>query len=311
MEIWHTYEADIRLAAFIGLFVVLAVWELLAPRRALRVSKGLRWANNIGLVVLNTTLLRVLFPAATVGMAAFAIERGWGLLHTADLPGWLAFAIALVVLDFAIWLQHVMMHAVPLLWRLHRVHHADLDCDLTTGSRFHPIEIVLSMLLKCSAIAALGPPVAAVVAFEVMLNGMALFNHANIRLPTAFDRALRVLLVTPDMHRVHHSIADDEANANFGFNLALWDRLFGTYRAQPRAGHEGMTIGIRDYRDERSVSRLTGMLALPFRGGVTDHAIKDLPTHDADGPMSDSAPPVRPTSPLGRYGTDMQTGSRR
>jgi sterol desaturase/sphingolipid hydroxylase (fatty acid hydroxylase superfamily) len=222
---------------------------------------------------LNTLVLRILFPAAAVGMALFTSAQGWGLLNVIDIPGWLAVLIAVVVLDFVVWVQHVLFHAVPALWRLHRVHHADLDYDLTTGARFHPIEIVLSMLIKFAAIAALGPPVVAVIIFEVILNGMAMFNHANVRLPLGVDRVLRWFVVTPDMHRVHHSIEDDETNSNFGFNLSWWDRLLGTYRDQPRAGHEGMTIGIRDHRDPRRVDRLDGMLALPFIGQVTDYAI--------------------------------------
>jgi sterol desaturase/sphingolipid hydroxylase (fatty acid hydroxylase superfamily) len=269
----QTHEAAIRLGAFIGIFVLMALWELAAPRRALTVSKAVRWGNNLGLVVLNTLLLRLIFPAAAVGVAAFAAERGMGLLAIYPLPPPLALVLAVVALDLVIWLQHVMVHAVPALWRLHRVHHADLDYDLTTGARFHPLEILLSMLIKFAAILVIGPPVVAVVIFEVLLNATAMFNHGNVRLPLRLDRWLRLVLVTPDMHRVHHSVEDDETNSNFGFNLSIWDRLFGTYRDQPRAGHEGMTIGIRDHRDPREVDRLPGMLALPFRGAVTGYAI--------------------------------------
>jgi len=280
----QTNEAIIRLGFFVGVFALMAVWELLAPRRVLSVSKAQRWVSNLGLVVINTLLLRLVFPAAAVGMAAFAAAEGWGLLNAVDMPFWLSVGISLVVLDFVIWLQHVMFHAVPALWRLHRVHHADLDYDLTTGARFHPIEILLSMVIKFAAIAALGPPVVAVILFEVILNGMAMFNHANVRLPTGLDRALRWLVVTPDMHRVHHSVEDDETNSNFGFNLSWWDRLLGTYRAQPRAGHLGMTIGIRGYRDPREVDRLPGMLMLPFRGKVAGYAINRRTWEDTEGP---------------------------
>jgi sterol desaturase/sphingolipid hydroxylase (fatty acid hydroxylase superfamily) len=218
-------------------------------------------------------LVRLIFPTAAVGLAALAADRGWGLLHQIEVPYGLAVLGSVIVLDFAIWLQHVMFHAVPALWRLHRVHHADLDFDTTTGLRFHPIEILLSMLIKFAVILLLGPPVVAVIIFEVLLNGMAMFNHGNVSLPSGLDRWLRRLVVTPDMHRVHHSIEDDEANSNFGFNLSLWDRAFGTYRAQPRAGHLDMTIGIRTYRDPRQVTWLSGLLALPFRGRVSDYAI--------------------------------------
>jgi sterol desaturase/sphingolipid hydroxylase (fatty acid hydroxylase superfamily) len=266
-------EPVIRLGFFLGVFAVVALWEVVAPRRALTVSKALRWASNLGLVVLNTVVLRLLFPLAAVGVAAFAAENGWGLLNHFQVPFWVAVPLAVITMDLVIWLQHVMVHAVPALWRLHRVHHADLDYDLTTGARFHPLEIILSMLIKFATIVVLGPPILAVVIFEVLLNATAMFNHGNIRLPAAVDRVLRWVLVTPDMHRVHHSIEDDETNSNFGFNLPWWDRLFGTYRDQPRAGHLGMTIGIRDFRNPGEVDRLDGMLWLPFKGEVKDYAI--------------------------------------
>ena len=260
------HEPVIRLSFFLGVFVLVGIWEVLAPRRALTVSKSLRWASNLGLVVLNTVLVRLLFPVAAVGIAAFCAANGWGVLNHFHVPFWLAVPLAVMAMDFVIWLQHVMVHAVPALWRLHRVHHADLDYDLTTGSRFHPAEIVLSMLIKFATITVLGPPVVAVVIFEVLLNAAAMFNHGNIRLPASLDRVLRWVIVTPDMHRVHHSIEIDETNSNFGFNLPWWDRLFGTYRAQPRAGQVGMTIGIHGHTDPREVARLDGMLLMPFKG---------------------------------------------
>lgn len=267
------HEPAVRLGFFFGVFAAMALWELLAPRRALGVSKAWRWTNNLGLVFLNTALLRVLFPTTAVALALAAQAERWGVLNHLDLPAWLEIVAAVVALDFAIWLQHVMFHAVPALWRLHRVHHADLDYDLTTGARFHPIEILLSMLIKFAAILLLGPPAVAVLVFEVALNASSMFNHGNVRLALGLDRLLRLAVVTPDMHRVHHSIEDHETNSNFGFNLSLWDRLFGTYKAQPDAGHERMTIGIRGHRDEREVDRLPGMLALPFRGAITGYAI--------------------------------------
>jgi sterol desaturase/sphingolipid hydroxylase (fatty acid hydroxylase superfamily) len=251
----------------------MAIWELLAPRRALTVSKAVRWGNNLGLVALNTVLLRLLFPAAAVGMAVFAGEQGWGLFNYFEAPFWLAVAASLVVMDFFIWLQHVMVHAIPALWRLHRVHHADLDFDVTTGTRFHPLEIILSMLIKFAVIVLLGPPVVAVFLFEVILNATSMFNHGNVRLPEGLDRFLRLVVVTPDMHRVHHSVEDDETNSNFGFNLPWWDYLLGTYRAQPCAGHQAMTIGIRTFRASNWCSWLPGVLAIPFVGRVQDYAI--------------------------------------
>jgi len=213
------------------------------------------------------------FPAAAVGMAVFASEQGWGLFNYYVAPFWVAVLVSVVVMDFFIWLQHVMVHAVPVLWRLHRVHHADLDFDVTTGARFHTLEILLSMLIKFAVIMLLGPPVVAVVIFEVVLNATAMFNHGNVRLPITLDRYLRLIVVTPDMHRVHHSVEDDETNSNFGFSLPWWDRLFGTYRAQPRAGHEAMTIGIHTFREDKWCSWLPGMLAIPFVGKVQDYAI--------------------------------------
>jgi sterol desaturase/sphingolipid hydroxylase (fatty acid hydroxylase superfamily) len=273
MSLISQYEVQIRLGFFLGVFLLMAVWELAAPCRALTVSKTVRWANNLGLVFLNSFLLRLLFPAAAVGMAAFAAEQGWGLLNHFRVPLWPAVVAAVVAMDLVIWLQHVMVHAVPALWRLHRVHHADPDYDVTTGARFHPIEIILSMLIKFATIAVLGPPVVAVVIFEVLLNATAMFNHGNVPLPLSLDRWLRWIVVTPDMHRVHHSVEDDEANSNFGFNLPWWDRLLGTYRDQPRGGHEAMTIGIRAYRKPSEVSWLPGLLALPFRGRISGYVI--------------------------------------
>jgi sterol desaturase/sphingolipid hydroxylase (fatty acid hydroxylase superfamily) len=267
------YEISIRLGFFIGIFVVMAVWEIVAPRRALTVSKAVRWANNLGLVFINSFVLRILFPAAAVGVAAFASEQGWGLLNYFPLSLALSVVLAVVAMDFIIYLQHVLVHAVPALWRLHRVHHADLDYDVTTGARFHPIEIILSMLVKFATIVVLGPPIVAVVIFEVVLNAMAMFNHGNVRLPLELDRVLRLLVVTPDMHRVHHSVEDNEANSNFGFNLSVWDRILGTYIAQPREGHEDMTIGIHQYRESKLVSWLPGMLVLPLIGKISGYAI--------------------------------------
>ena len=267
------HELVIRLSWFFGVFAVVALWELVAPRRALTLPKAVRWFNNLGVVALNSALLRLLFPAAAVGVAAFAADNGWGLLNHYATPFVPAVVVSVVAMDFIIYLQHVLVHAVPALWRLHRVHHADLDYDVTTGARFHPIEIILSMLIKFATIVVLGPPVVAVVIFEVLLNATAMFNHGNLRLPLGLDRVLRLLVVTPDMHRVHHSVEDDEANSNFGFNLPWWDRLFGTYRDQPRGGHEGMIIGIRKYREPSESAWLPGMLTLPFKGKVSDYAI--------------------------------------
>jgi len=268
-----TNEMAIRLGFFLGIFAVVALWEVVAPRRQLQRSRAIRWANNLGLVFFNSFILRLVFPAAAVGMAMFVSDQGWGLYNYIEAPLWMAVLVSVVVMDFFIWLQHVMVHAVPVLWRLHRVHHADLDYDVTTGARFHTLEILLSMLIKFAVIILLGPPLVAVVIFEVLLNATAMFNHGNVRLPGTVDRFLRLVVVTPDMHRVHHSVEDDETNCNFGFSLPWWDRLFGTYRAQPRGGHEGMTIGIRSFREDKWCSWLPGMLAIPFVGKIQGYVI--------------------------------------
>jgi len=265
-------EPVVRLSVFLGVFIAVALWEAAAPRRTRSLARWARWPSNIGIVALNTVVMRLLFPVAAVGVAVAASGAGWGLMNMVSLPLWLEAVIAVVILDFVIYLQHVMVHAVPLLWRLHRMHHADLDYDVTTGARFHPIEIVLSMVIKLATVTALGASPIAVILFEVLLNATAMFNHGNIRLPSALDGFLRLLVVTPDMHRVHHSVVVSEANSNFGFNLPWWDRLFGTYKAQPEAGHVGMTIGIDAFRDPAD-QRLDKMLLQPFRKGNRGYAI--------------------------------------
>jgi len=266
------HEAQIRLGFFLGIFAVVALGEIVSPRRVLTVSKGGRWLANVGIVAINTLAVRIVFPAGAVGLAIWVGTRGWGVLNNVAIPYWLAVLVSVVFLDFVIYLQHVMFHAVPTLWRLHMMHHADLDFDVTTGSRFHPIEIILSMVIKGATVAVLGPPALGVLLFEVLLNGTAMFNHGNLRLPLALDSVLRLFVVTPDMHRVHHSVFPVEANSNFGFNLPWWDRIMGTYRPQPRSGHEGMTIGLNQFRDPRRLT-LPWMLALPFVGTVGAYPI--------------------------------------
>jgi sterol desaturase/sphingolipid hydroxylase (fatty acid hydroxylase superfamily) len=266
------YEIAIRLSAFAGVFAAMAAWELLAPRRRQASERPLRWPSNMGLVVLDTVLVRILFPTGAVGIALLAEARGWGLLHSFAVPAWLAITASVIVLDLAIYLQHVLFHAVPALWRLHRMHHADLAFDVTTGVRFHPIEILLSMLIKIGVVVALGAPALAVLIFEVLLNATSMFGHGNVRLPERLDRVLRWVVVTPEMHRVHHSADAPETNSNFGFNLPWWDRMFGTYRAQPAAGHEAMIIGIEQFRDRREL-RLDRMLLQPFREAVGNYPL--------------------------------------
>jgi sterol desaturase/sphingolipid hydroxylase (fatty acid hydroxylase superfamily) len=264
-DVLFDYEPVIRLSAFGGAFIVMAVWEFIVPRRKQVIGRGWRWPNNLGVLVVDTLLVRILLPTAAVGLAIVAARRGFGLFNAVSPPAWVAVFASVVILDLAIYLQHVLFHAVPGLWRLHRMHHADLEFDVSTGVRFHPIEIILSMLIKLAVVGALGAPPLSVLIFEVLLNATSMFNHANVRIPFAIDRVLRWLVVTPDMHRVHHSILARETNSNFGFNLPWWDRLFGTYRAQPAAGHEAMTIGIEQFRDPRELG-LDRMVLQPFRG---------------------------------------------
>jgi len=266
-------EPTIRLGAFVVVFVLLGGGEALIPRRNRVVTRRWRWPTNITLVVLNTVLVRTVLPVTAVGMAGIAEQRGWGLLHAVGpLPTFLAVVVAIVLLDLAIYLQHVLFHAVPVLWRLHRMHHADIDVDVTTGSRFHPGEILLSMLLKFASISALGASPLAVLSFELLLNVGSMFDHANLRLPLGADRVLRFFVVTPDMHRVHHSAMPVETNTNFGFTFPWWDYLCGTYRAQPVAGHEGMTVGLTCFRD-RKYLRLDKTLLQPL---FDDHAPSNM-----------------------------------
>jgi sterol desaturase/sphingolipid hydroxylase (fatty acid hydroxylase superfamily) len=260
-------EPIVRLICFLGVLVLMALWERLTPRRPQSIKRLIRWPNNLGLVVLNTFVVRLLFPLAGVGMALLAQAKGWGLFNIVPGPAWFAIPAGLLLLDLTIYGQHVAFHAVPLLWRLHRMHHADLEFDVTTGLRFHPGEIVVSMLVKLLAIVVFGALPIVVLAFEVVLNATSIFNHGNVRLPPRLDRVLRLLVVTPDMHRVHHSIDRRETDSNFGFNVPWWDRLFGTYRAQPALGHDRMTLGIDLFREERELW-LDRMLLQPLRRDV-------------------------------------------
>jgi sterol desaturase/sphingolipid hydroxylase (fatty acid hydroxylase superfamily) len=264
------HELALRFTVFGAVFGLMALWEVWAPRRHPTLGRSTRWPSNLAVAALDAVLVRAVFPLGAVAVAALGQSKGWGLVSAWHVPSWLAVPLAIVVLDLVIYLQHVLFHAVPALWRLHRMHHADLDFDVTTGARFHPIEIVLSMVIKLAVVVALGAPALAVFLFEVLLNATAMFNHSNVRLCADVDRLARWLIVTPDMHRVHHSAIVRETNSNFGFNLPWWDRLFGTYRAQPEQGHAAMTIGVAQIRDPAE-QRLDRMLTQPFR--VTDHAV--------------------------------------
>ena len=259
------YEPILRMSVFLGVFAIMAAWEWRRPFRMRQIGRVRRWSTNWAIVILDSAVVRLLFPAAAVGAALDAAASGWGLFNALEAPLWLSLPLSLLVLDFAIWAQHLVFHKIPVLWRLHKVHHADRDVDVTTAIRFHPVEIALSMALKIGLVYALGAPAAAVLAFEVLLNACAMFNHSNIRLAPRVERALRAVIMTPDLHRIHHSVLRAEHDSNYGFNLSIWDRVFGTWTEAPRAGQEGMTIGLAPHQDE-APGRLLWSLALPFRG---------------------------------------------
>jgi sterol desaturase/sphingolipid hydroxylase (fatty acid hydroxylase superfamily) len=263
-------EVALRISFFLGVLVVIALWELFAPRRSNIHSRWTRWPSNLGIMALNTTMLRLLSPIAAITIATTASTNNWGIFNLLKLPLWFEVALAIVLLDAAIYFQHRLFHAIPILWKSHRMHHTDIDFDVSTGGRFHPIEIILSMLIKLLAVFLLGASAIAVIFFEILLNATSMFNHGNIRLPIAVDGALRLFIVTPDMHRVHHSVITSETNSNFGFNLPWWDHLFGTYLAQPEEGHKGMSIGTNSFRKTID-HRLDKMLMQPLKDDARDN----------------------------------------
>ena len=261
---------------FLGVLVVMALVEARFPRRQRELPRLFRWSNNLALVIIDSLLIKLCFPLLAVAMAVLAQDRGWGLLNQIELPVITAFVIAIILLDLAIYAQHVLFHLVPPLWRLHRVHHTDLDFDVTTGIRFHPIEILMSMAIKLLLVIIIGPLAIAVLVFEILLNASAMFNHSNLKIPLGIDKVLRLIIVTPDMHRVHHSVLPKETNSNYGFFLPWWDRLFATYRDQPQKGHEGMIIGINEFRETRDM-RLDQLLIQPMQNGKSANR---EPLHD-------------------------------
>jgi sterol desaturase/sphingolipid hydroxylase (fatty acid hydroxylase superfamily) len=270
------YEPGIRLGFFFGILVIMFLWELIAPRRPLTTSKIARWFSNLGLVLIDSIVVRVVFPTALVGVALLAQQRGWGLFNQFELSTLLKIVFSVLILDLAIYLQHVMFHSAPLLWRLHMVHHSDMDIDVTTGVRFHPIEILLSMGIKMVVVVLTGAPPASVLIFEIILNGTSMFNHGNVRYPQPIDSFLRLIVVTPEMHRVHHSTIRWETNSNLGFSFPWWDRLFGTYRPQPAKGHLEMTIGLDQYKEPQKLT-LLWLIALPFIGKLGKYPMTRSP----------------------------------
>ena len=280
MDLVGIHEPLLRLGTFFAVFAVMALWEALAPRRRPEFNCRKRWPHNIALLVIDIAVIRIVAPGVAIGVAIVGETNGWGLLNSIAFPQWLAIAAAIAFLDLVIYFQHVTFHAVPALWRLHRVHHADLDFDVTTGTRFHPLEILISTGIKCAAVAAIGAPALAVLLFEVLLNATAMFNHANVRIPLGMDRFLRWIVVTPDMHRVHHSIVHNESSSNFGFNAPWWDRMFGTYRAQPVGGHEAMTVGVDAFRAPNDL-RIDRLLIQPLLNTPGAYPINRRPEPDA------------------------------
>jgi sterol desaturase/sphingolipid hydroxylase (fatty acid hydroxylase superfamily) len=259
------HEPIIRLSFFIGILLIMFILELLIPKRPLVTQKKTRWLNNLGLVILDSLILRLIFPTAAVGIAIWAQENHYGLFNLLNTPVYISTILSVVLLDLAIYTQHIIFHKIPLLWRFHKVHHVDQDIDVTTGLRFHPVEIILSLCIKFGIVILLGAPALGVMIFEILLNGIAMFNHSNIHLPPWLDKVLRRLIVTPDMHRVHHSIIHRETDSNYGFNLSIWDQLFKTYIAQPQKGHLKMEIGLKAYKDQNQTQKLWKMLLIPFK----------------------------------------------
>jgi len=257
------HESTLRMSFFIGIFCVVALWEVVSQKRPLTAPRWIRWYSNISIVFLNTFILRLIFPVLVVGFAAIAQQKGWGILNMVGLPGIVEFIIAIVLLDLIIYAQHAAFHRYRFLWIFHKMHHADLDLDVTSGSRFHTLEIIISIFIKYAAVFLIGPSPATVVVFEIILNGMAMFNHGNLHIPTSLDRFLRYMIVTPDFHGVHHSVIRAETNSNYGFNLSIWDRIFKTYNAQPEKGHDGMSIGLEIFREPKYL-HLHWLLAIPF-----------------------------------------------
>ena len=269
-------ELGIRLAFFLGILLIMFFWERFAPRRRLTTSKITRWVSNLGLVLIDAMTVRLVFPTALAGIALIAQQNGWGLFNQFELPSLLKIIFSILILDFAIYLQHVMFHVIPLLWRLHMVHHTDMDIDVTTGVRFHPIEIILSMGIKTITVILTGAPSLAVLIFEILLNGTSMFNHGNVRYSQQIDSLLRLLVVTPEMHRVHHSTIRWESNSNLGFNFPWWDRLFGTYRPQPAKGHVEMTLGLDQYKEPQKLT-LPWLIILPFIGKLGKYPMTRSP----------------------------------
>lgn len=263
MEFIQDNQESIRLGVFISVFTLMAVLEFIVPKKARALPRGGRWFTNWALVIIDSVALKILVPVLAVTVAQTAADKGWGIFSFLELPFWFECVAAIIILDMLIYWQHVASHHIPMLWRFHKVHHADRDIDVTTGARFHPIEIVLSMLYKLFCIVILGPAAIAVFFFEVLLNASAMFNHSNISLPKAIDAVVRRVVVTPDMHRVHHSVIIGETNSNYGFFLSIWDRLFGSYIDQPELGHDDMVIGLQEHQDSQPAS-LVWSLKAPF-----------------------------------------------
>jgi sterol desaturase/sphingolipid hydroxylase (fatty acid hydroxylase superfamily) len=273
-------ESIIRASIFIGLLLIMGAWELLLPRKKPTISKTYRWVNNLALVFLNGFITKLILPITLSGMAILAHQNGWGVLNYFEIDTFWSIVIFIIVMDFIIYMQHVMVHALPILWRLHRVHHTDLDYDTSTGARFHTLEILLSFGIKFTAIVLLGPTVLAVILFEIILNVSSMFNHGNVKLPKTLDKYLRYFIVTPDMHRIHHSIEEDETNSNFGFSITIWDRVFGTYKDSAKAGQIDMVIGIKNIREPKDTNMILGMLMIPFKGKNEQYTINSKTKSD-------------------------------
>lgn len=276
-EVFFEYESYIRLGSFLAIFALLTIWEISSPKRKLLQLRYFRWFCNIGLITISSILVRFIIPTAAVGIALHVEQEQLGFLNLYELPFIVKFILAFVLMDLAIYFQHVMFHALPLFWRFHRVHHSDLDCDITTGLRFHPFEMIISIIFKFLIITSIGAPVLAVVFFEIILNAASMFTHSNIKIPSVIESMVRWFIVTPDMHRIHHSIKENETNSNFGFFISIWDRLLGTYIHEPAQGHVNMQIGLRKFREPKW-QNLRWLIYLPFVDKISGYSINKRQT---------------------------------
>ncbi len=258
-------EPIIRLSFFVSILLLMSLFEYIIPKKELLLSKFKRWSNNISIIVVNSFLLKFIFASSIITISIYTTENKIGLLNLFEISFFFSVILSIILLDLIIYFQHRLFHKIDFFWKFHKVHHSDMDFDVTTGLRFHPIEIIISMLIKMISVFIIGVPIIAIVIFEIILSSLSMFNHSNIKLPAILDKRLRYFIVTPDMHRIHHSIHNEELNSNYGFNISLWDRIFSSYTNKPKNGYEKMTIGLKEFYDENKTVSILNILSLPFR----------------------------------------------